>query len=147
MVSIVPLLVLATAAGVSLGVPRSGLAAPAGPRAALGARLPVLPLRFEENRGQLDGRVRDVARQGAATIFLTDEEAVLRLPGAASAQRDSVLRMKLAGARAVRPRADRALPTRSNYFIGRDPSRWRTASARPSSRSVAALHPRTGAWW
>jgi hypothetical protein len=38
-----------------------------------------LPLSFEANRGQTDGRVRFLARGGGYTIFLTADEAVLAL--------------------------------------------------------------------
>ncbi|MGO9274542.1 MAG: SBBP repeat-containing protein [Terriglobia bacterium] len=38
-----------------------------------------LPLSFEANQGQTDGRVRFLARGGGYTIFLTDDEAVLTL--------------------------------------------------------------------
>ena len=38
-----------------------------------------LPLRFEANRGQTDGRVRFLARGEGYTIFLTSDEAVLEL--------------------------------------------------------------------
>jgi hypothetical protein len=38
-----------------------------------------LPLSFEANQGQTDGRVRFLARGGGYTIFLTGDEAVLTL--------------------------------------------------------------------
>jgi len=38
-----------------------------------------LPLSFEANQSQTDGRVRFLARGGGYTIFLTDDEAVLTL--------------------------------------------------------------------
>ena len=102
-----------------------------------------LPMRFEENMGQLDDEVRFVARGSGATLFLTEEGATLSLratrlapaskrsPGRAPTrdepgEPDAVLRMRVAGARAVVPRAEKKLVTISNYFLGNDPGRWRT---------------------
>ena len=53
-----------------------------------------LPLRFEPNRGQTDGRVRFVSRVGGYNLFLTSDEAVF-----ASHPARPALRMRLAGAR------------------------------------------------
>ncbi|HYY94226.1 MAG TPA: hypothetical protein VE713_06875 [Pyrinomonadaceae bacterium] len=44
-----------------------------------------LPLRFEANRGQTDGRVKFLSRLGGYTLFLTPDEAVWSLGGDASA--------------------------------------------------------------
>ncbi|HJU57091.1 MAG TPA: hypothetical protein VJ715_21070, partial [Pyrinomonadaceae bacterium] len=38
-----------------------------------------LGVSFEENRGQVDGRVRFLARHGGATVFLTTDEAAFVL--------------------------------------------------------------------
>jgi hypothetical protein len=83
-----------------------------------------LPLRFEQNRGQFDRSARYVARQGGLTFFATDEGATLALRGAGG--QTAALRLKVHGGRPVTPRARRPLATRSNYFLGRDPARWRT---------------------
>ncbi|HTZ95087.1 MAG TPA: SBBP repeat-containing protein [Terriglobales bacterium] len=85
-----------------------------------------LPLIFEKNQGQTDGRVRFVARGDGYGLFLTSQEAVLALRHASRGKRDfSVVRMKLAGAN---PRfevgGERQLPGKSNYFIGNDPAKW-----------------------
>jgi hypothetical protein len=40
-----------------------------------------LPLSFEANHGQADGRVKFLSRTGSYTLFLTLDEAVLVLPG------------------------------------------------------------------
>ena len=57
-------------------------------------------------------------------MFLTSDQAVLTLRS--SAKKSSVVRMQLAGAN---PAADATgssqLPSRSNYLIGNDPSKWR----------------------
>ncbi len=110
-----------------------------------------LPMRFEQNAGQVDDQVRFVARGGGTTLFLTDEGATLTLrtprsPGAdhepVASRRlphelarpsaavpslpDTVLRMTVAGGRRVAPRAEEKLVTISNYFIGNEPAKWHT---------------------
>ncbi len=103
-----------------------------------------LPLRFEANVGQFDPRVAYVARQPGATLFLTGEGATLALrstrqmgdpshiprerrPDARSPTRPGVaVRMKVVGGRAVAPRGGLQLETKSNYFLGDDPTKWRT---------------------
>jgi photosystem II stability/assembly factor-like uncharacterized protein len=108
-----------------------------------------LPLSFEANEGQFDSRVKFVSRGSGHTVFLTSTEAVLSLYAPVKSARDresvaistdswdpraetetaggSVLRMKLIGA--AHPREIGGideLPGSSNYFIGDDPTRWRT---------------------
>jgi uncharacterized protein (TIGR03437 family) len=104
-----------------------------------------LPLSFELNRGQVDGRVKFLSRGSGITVFLTGTETVLALdspsvPGARAASRErrpvpedwspgaaSVMRMKLVGGN-PRPSLEGLdrLPGKSNYFTGSDPARWRT---------------------
>ena len=79
-----------------------------------------LPLHFERNCGQTDPGVRYLTRAAGVTIFLTDEEAVLRIANTA-------IHMRLTGSR--RPRRIEgldALPGTSNYFLGKDPRKWQT---------------------
>lgn len=89
-----------------------------------------LPLVFEPNQGQTDPQVKFLARGAGYGLFLTANEAVLALQGAAphsqaSARRQSVLHMQLVGAGSNQaPVATDQLPGRSNYFFGNDPSRW-----------------------
>lgn len=90
-----------------------------------------MPLRFEANAGQWDERTRYVAHAGAATIAFGDDGATIALPAARPSDHDTTgpaatLRMKVAGGRAVAPNADDELSTRSNYFLGNVPARWRT---------------------
>jgi hypothetical protein len=101
-----------------------------------------LPLRFEANRGQTGSRVQFVSRGSGYTLFLTSGEAVLALakpvakqnsqhpvpePAKNGASSESVVRLQLAGAN-TQPivTQEDELPTRSNYFIGSDPAKWRT---------------------
>lgn len=84
-----------------------------------------LPLIFEANRGQTDERVKFLSRGRGYSLFLTESEAVLSLQGVDD--KGQTLRMKLLGAEAAPKMTglDR-LPGVSNYFIGRDRSKWRT---------------------
>jgi hypothetical protein len=104
-----------------------------------------LPLSFEENRGQTDPRVKFLARGGGYTVFLTPAEAVLKLrapaPSAAKAgstakalpaalhpapQNFSAVRIRLDGANSeAQASGVDQLPGRTNYFIGKDPAKWR----------------------
>ena len=85
------------------------------------ADLSRLPVRFEENRGQFAPSAKYVAATGGATLTLTDDGASLRLDAP-----DATLTLRIAGGRAVGPRATEPLVTRSHYFTGGAPSRWRT---------------------
>ncbi len=80
-----------------------------------------LPLSFEPNQGQSDGKVQFLARGNGYSLYLTSGEAALDFGGKQSA----AVEMKLAGANA-NPQIAGAerLPGHSNYFIGNDPSRW-----------------------
>ncbi len=121
-----------------LGVPAETVraaAVPVDPRPALGPMPNVpygsLPLSFELNQGQTDAQVRFLARGPRYTLFLTPDGAVLALrPPPAKGQNsvtDSVLQMRLLGGN---PDASltgmEELQSKSNYFIGNDPQKWRT---------------------
>lgn len=82
-----------------------------------------LPLHFEENRGQADQEVRFLARGPGYGVYLTAREAVLVL----GTQERTVLRMALVGASpSPNVKGLEELPGKANYFIGKDPSQWRT---------------------
>ncbi len=94
-----------------------------------------LPLFFEPNQGQTAPQVKFLARGAGYGLFLTADEAVLRLqPSAVSTQPSvvgsqrapsSVIRMRLDGANAsARVSGAAPLPGKSSYFIGNDPSKW-----------------------
>ena len=90
-----------------------------------------LPLRFEENLGQADARVRFLARTHASVLFLTESGASLLYLSPATApggdeSKSEVLRVKLVGSnRAPEISGLEMLPGRSNYFVGNNPRRWR----------------------
>src|SRR5947207_6639112 len=97
-----------------------------------------LPLSFEINEGQTDGRVKFLSRGAGYSLFLTSTEAVLSLErsrrtGETTEQEDNrsgfapndVLRMKLMGANpSPKIEGSDELPGKSNYFIGNDPKSW-----------------------
>jgi len=105
-----------------------------------------LPLSFEANHGQADARVKFLSRTGSYTLFLTGEEAVLALRGSktntnakiagtahtlrsgvAAPKSGGVQRMKLRNANpAAKVTGVDELAGTSNYFIGNDPTKWRT---------------------
>ena len=103
--------------------------------------LPPLPLFFEANRGQVDSRVRFLARSSSYTLFLTPQETVfaqsrIRASGDKHSVFDSsetdfspeaILRMKLKGAN-LTPlvTGEGELPGKVNYLIGNDASKWHT---------------------
>jgi len=82
-----------------------------------------LPLAFEVNQGQTDPKVKFLARGSGYGLFLTADEAVLRIQSSAS--NAFALSMSLDGAnRNVAVVGANELPGKSNYFIGSDPKKW-----------------------
>ena len=83
-----------------------------------------LPISFEPNQGQSDGRVKFLAHGNGYGLYLTPSEAVLALP--AKGESRPVVEMQFRGASAAPEVAGASpLPGHSNYFIGNDPVRWR----------------------
>src|SRR6266568_411342 len=112
-------------------------AQPAGPTASISAaQLYALPMQFEPNAGQTDEPVLFLSRGRGYTLFLTPTQAVLSLRapplrrrgGAENKIAQAELRMTLLGANA-QPRVEGLdqLPGTVNYFVGNDPSQWRSA--------------------
>ena len=105
------------------------LADPPQPRLRANNPLAGLPLGFEANRGQADRAVKYLSRGPGYTLLLTSSEAMMAL-------RDGpAVRMRWTGANA-RSKVEglERLPGQTNYFLGSDPSRWRTGV--PSFRKV-----------
>ena len=105
-------------------------------RVALSESYGIHPLAFEPNQGQTDRRVRFLSRGPGYDLFLTSGEAVLSLREktisstqvtTAGLRSGSVLRIKLDGAnRSPTLAGFDPLPGKANYFIGKDPRKWRT---------------------
>ena len=102
-----------------------------------------LPLAFEANRGQTDPKVRFSSQGKGYSLFLTDSEAVLCLKKDESTARaepvrapfqkrtqgskTDVIRMQLIDALTdMRVSGTDPLPGKASYFIGNNPSQWRT---------------------
>jgi ASPM-SPD-2-Hydin domain-containing protein/beta-propeller repeat-containing protein len=105
-----------------------------------------IPLTFEENSGQTDGRVKFLARGAGYTVFLTDRDATLRLEGASaeSGKRTAgaVVRLALAGANThpvSHPVDQRAAYV--NYFVGNDPQKWRRNVPEYARVKFEAVYP------
>ncbi|MDP8983103.1 MAG: hypothetical protein M3O35_21205 [Acidobacteriota bacterium] len=77
-----------------------------------------LPLVFEKNQGQTDARVRYLAHSSQSTLWLTDQEVVV-----GSAQGSLRIRFE-GGNREPVMEPEEALPGKTNYFMGNQPSRW-----------------------
>src|SRR5205809_760419 len=79
-----------------------------------------MPLRFEANAGQADPQIQFTAWNGEGSVLLRAQGAILKARGARS------VRVDLAGAIApAAPEPLDPLASHSNYFIGRDPAKWR----------------------
>jgi hypothetical protein len=106
------------------------------------ASMETLPLAFEANQGQTDAQVKFMARGHGYTVFLTAHETIFDLHSSsqpatrfshkagtrqATQDRTAAIRMRLVGGNPDSPViASDQLPSRSNYFIGNDRSRWHT---------------------
>jgi Beta-propeller repeat len=104
-----------------------------------------LPLRFEANAGQTDPQVEFLSRGSGYSLYLTQAEAVLALSNRKSkteAGPQSVVRMKFAGAN-PEPQIEGAdaLPGKSNYLIGNDPSKWRQNVASYEKVRYRSVYP------
>ncbi len=104
------------------------------------------PLRFEANVGQTDASVRYLARTAAYTLFLTDHEAVLKLGGQPGKDgkptQGTALRFSLPAANpAAAIMVSNRLPSKSNYFLGNDHSKWHTDVPNYAQVSYQNVYP------
>ncbi len=116
-----------------------------------------LPLSFEPNQGQTNSRVRFLSRGKGYTLFLAPQEAVLVLkkPGFQNShpsgsflprhplpQKLEVFRLKISGSdrHATWEGLDKKEGI-SNYFIGKDPSKWRTHIPRFARVKIRGVYP------
>ena len=98
-----------------------------------------LPLSFESNEGQTDPHVDFITRGSGYTLFLTPREAMLALH---SPSAETMLHMKFVGSEAKPQVAGQEqLPGKVNYFIGKDPRRWRAGIATYAKVAYKNLYP------
>lgn len=141
-------LLMSTDTGFRARVPEHPTAPPPPPAvvSSLKSAYGHLPMYFEPNDGQFDPKVRYVARGAGATLALTGTDVLMMISRGQRSRVDgtrgleaqlkaperremeqAVVRMKLAGAKQpAQWTALEKLPGISNYFIGNDPSKWRS---------------------
>jgi hypothetical protein len=118
-----------------------------------------LSLSFEANQGQTDPQVKFLSRGGRHVLFLTPTEAVLVLITPKQRAKDefprmrgrlgrpeegtrTVLEMKFVGANPTPMLAGLdELPGKANYFIGNDPTKWRTNVPTYAKVQYQGLYP------
>src|SRR5207249_4639700 len=121
----------ATKAG-SVGKPSA--AAPAVVRAHAAEAYGKLPLSFERNQGQSDPQVKFLARGAGYSVFLTSNDATIRVEAKSSERSksdtaattsSSAIRLVLANSN-PNPATEAQEPQagKSNYFIGDNPANW-----------------------
>ena len=156
------ILVVPPAGGMRRGERLSASTPDALPRAQVLEAYGHLPLSFEANRGQTDPQVTFLARDLGYTLFLTAQEMVFVLTSPKSQRNESirdlsiraprrgdlpplrttVLRMRLVGGNPqVQVEALEALPGKVNYFIGNDPTKWRTSIPTFARIRYRAVYP------
>ena len=116
------------------------------------------PLSFEANVGQVDESVKFLSRGSGYELYLTGNEAALRLcKGAFGAARPGrqrelspnqesatcdVLRMDLTGASdKAEATGEEKLPGTANYFIGKDPAKWHTSVSTYARVRYTGIYP------
>jgi hypothetical protein len=99
-----------------------------------------LPLLFERNEGQTDPAVHFLSRGRGYSLYLTPSEAALRLKNGDA--ETATVRWQIVGAN---PDAcisgERPQAAKSNYFIGKDASQWRTGVANYGQVRYEGVYP------
>ena len=89
-----------------------------------------VPISFEPNRGQAEEKVKFMARGPGYTLAVTDQGLVLSFEqpeSRAGSEGFHSIGLKFAGANVVpKLAATDELTTKSSYFLGADPTKWRT---------------------
>jgi uncharacterized protein (TIGR03437 family) len=95
-----------------------------------------IPLSFEPNAGQASAQVRYLARGSSYTLYLACGEIVF------AGRNQSPLRTRLSGANpSLRIAGEGPQDSRSNYFIGNDPAKWRTSVPNFARVRYAGVYP------
>lgn len=99
-----------------------------------------LPLQFEANQGQSAAPTKFIARGQGYNLSLLPGQAVLRLRRQAEQETELVLKFVGANTEAAL-QGEEALPGKSNYFVGNDPTRWQTNVATFAKVKYQNLYP------
>jgi hypothetical protein len=100
-----------------------------------------MPMSFEVNDGQEVPGVKFISRGHDYGVFLTEEAAIFALKKDAKAATSSFT-MKFRGANNVSHISGlEKLSRTTNYFVGRDPSKWRTSVANYARVEYPAIYP------
>ncbi|KAF0234049.1 MAG: hypothetical protein FD167_4667, partial [bacterium] len=95
------------------------------------------PLNFEENTGQTDSQVKYLSRGNGYNLFLTANKATLSLKKTKKRllnkeENNAIMAVEMA-ILGAKPNAnvvgEEEAPGKSSYFIGNDPSKWKTSVA------------------
>ena len=142
--------------------PVAAASASPAPVQAARASFAKLPLSFEENQGQTDRSVKYLSRGLGYSVFLTADQAVFALRGGASlscagvrakinpdcanpakqSSEGAVLWLKMLGANASEQVTGiDPLPGKINYYIGNDPSKWRTGVRQFGRVTYRGIYP------
>ncbi len=107
------------------------------------ARYAQLPVYFEANRGQAEARFQFIARGRQHGVYLAPTEAVVALVRPDAAESEArFLRMTFPGANSRATAAGlEPLPGSVNYFLGSDPSGWRTGVPTFARVRVESIYP------
>ena len=109
-----------------------------------------LRIPFIANESRIDRRVSYYASTFAGAVYVTRDGTIvysLQAPGKSASSRDANTRSAgwsltetLVGGKA-RPHGDGLTPTRASYFIGNDPTHWKTDLATYDSVSLGEVWP------
>ncbi len=105
-------------------------------------RLKAMPLAFEANVGQTASAASYVARGQGYAVWATADGPVLRLGDSRASKPGAVIRLRVVrGDVSGHPSPESALPGAANYFIGNDPSRWKTGVPRFGALRYPRVYP------
>jgi uncharacterized repeat protein (TIGR01451 family) len=97
---------------------------------------------FEENSAGAENRIGFIGRGAGYIFFLAETEATAIFDHSHMSRRPDTLRWRLSGAnRHSVMRGEEPLPSKSNYFIGNDASKWRTNVAHYARVRVINVYP------
>jgi hypothetical protein len=98
-----------------------------------------LPMTFELNEGQTDPQVKALSRGSRYGLFLTSNESVFVV---APGKEESVVRVRTLGSNpAAKVSGVDRLSSVSNYFVGKDQSKWRKGVANYGRVKYDSIYP------